>query len=98
MKSLHAIAAIGALSGSLPYAHAQHTVAMPPRHDRNFTTCMVCGATKTPDQQFCSRECCAEYKITGAKYSPFGDDLAERRAKSMAYVASMVELSQLAHQ
>jgi hypothetical protein len=51
----------------LPYAP---TTAMPPRHDRNFTTCMVCGASKTPDQQFCSRECCAEYKVTGAKYSP----------------------------
>jgi len=54
----------------LPYAHARHTTEMPPRHDRNFTTCMVCGATKTPDQAFCSRECCAEYKVTGAKYSP----------------------------
>jgi len=58
---------------------------------------MVCGATKTPGQQFCSRECCKEYKVSGAKYSPFGDDLGERRAKALAHVADMVEISRLAH-
>jgi len=58
-----------------PYRRSYSTAPTIQNSGSKFVYCMVCGDSKTPDQQFCRAGCCKEYKVTGANYHPLTGDI-----------------------
>jgi len=58
-----------------PYMHPGYAAPNSHRSGSSCPYCIVCGGSKTPDQQFCRATCCKEYKVTGANYHPLTGDI-----------------------